>query len=88
MPVLALNQPFDSPRPNVVVENGLAPGRHRFALTVVDDSGLESAADQWVIEVRRVIVDPVLPPVAPPPPIRAPRRDTEPPAPDEDESPR
>lgn len=69
MPVLAFNQPFESPRPNVVVENALPIGRHRFALTVVDDSGLESAADQFVVEVRRAIVDPVLPPVVAPPPV-------------------
>lgn len=104
MPVLALNQPFESPRPNVVVENALAPGRHRFALTVIDDSGQESATDQVVIEVRRVIVEPVLPPVAPPPvivqpvapppvilrppPIRVPRGDDAPAEPIEDEPPR
>lgn len=69
MPVLALNQPFESPRPNVVVENALAIGRHRFALTVVDDRGAESAADQFVVEVRRSIIDPALPPVAAPPPV-------------------
>lgn len=94
MPVLALNQPFESPRPNVVVENALAPGRHRFALTVIDDSGQESATDQVVIEVRRVIVEPVLPPVAPPPvirrppPIRVPRGDDAPAEPIEDDPPR
>ncbi len=94
MPVLALNQPFESPRPNVVVENALAPGRHRFALTVIDDSGQESATDQVVIEVRRVIVEPVRPPVAPPPvilrppPIRVPRGDDAPAEPIEDDPPR
>jgi len=81
MPVLAQNQPFDSARPNVVIDNALAVGHHRFALTVVDDSGLESAADVLVVEVRRaivdptrpleppVLVDPVRPPVSPPPVI-------------------
>ncbi len=94
MPVLALNQPFESPRPNVVVENALAPGRHRFALTVIDDNGQQSATDQVVIEVRRVIVEPVLPPVAPPPvirrppPIRVPRGDDAPAEPIEDDPPR
>ncbi len=69
MPVLAVNQPIESPRPNVVVENALTIGRHRFALTVVDDSGLESAADLLIVEVRRSIIDPVLPPVVAPPPV-------------------
>ena len=95
MPVLAVNQPIESPRPNVVVENALTIGGHRFTLTVVDDSGLESAADLLIVEVRRSIIDPVLPPVvAPPPvilrppPIRAPQPNDAPTEPSEDEPPR
>lgn len=76
MPVLALNQPFASALPNVVVENRLPLGRHRFELTVIDERGNESAASVHVVEVRRaVIIDPlppapvVLPPVVAPPPV-------------------
>jgi hypothetical protein len=51
MPTLAQGRPFDSDRATVVVENALAVGRHRFTLTVVDDQGNESAADELELEV-------------------------------------
>lgn len=66
MPELALNRPFDSPEPVLRVDNALAVGPHRFALSVIDDRGRESLADAIVVEVRRAIVGPVLPPVVPP----------------------
>jgi hypothetical protein len=74
MPTLAQGRPFESDQPSVVVENALAIGRHRFALTVVDDLGNESAADELELEVRRrLIVGPpvpgVLPPIADPTPV-------------------
>lgn len=65
MPTLALNKPFDTREPNIVVENALAIGRHRFALIVVDDQGNESAPVQHVVEVRRAVFEP-LPPIAGP----------------------
>jgi hypothetical protein len=78
MPTLAPGRPFDSERPSVLVENPLAVGRHRFALTVVDDNGNESQPDELVLEVRaRTIVTPpvVVPPIViTTPPVRPIRR--------------
>lgn len=81
MPIFTPGQPFDSERPSVLVENPLAIGRHRFALTVVDGDGNESQPDELLLEVRgRTIVTPlpgVLPPIATPtPPLRPIRRRT------------
>jgi len=69
MSKLALNKPFDTRDPNIVVENALAIGRHRFALVVVDDQGNESTPVQHVVDVRRTIITPLQPivgPVSPP----------------------
>jgi hypothetical protein len=66
MPELAPNRPFDSPEPVLRVDNALAVGAHRFALSVVDDRGRESLADAIVVEVRRAIAGPVPPPIVPP----------------------
>lgn len=80
MPILAQGKPLDSQRPSVLVENPLAIGRHRFALTVVDGDGKESLPDELVVEVRgrTVVTLPpvVLPPIAIPttPPLRPVRR--------------
>jgi hypothetical protein len=81
MPIFTPGRPFDSERPSVLVENPLAIGRHRFALTVVDGDGNESQPDELLLEVRgRTIVTPfpgVLPPIATPtPPLRPIRRRT------------
>jgi hypothetical protein len=86
MPTLTPGRPLDSERPAVLVENPLAVGRHRFALTVVDGDGNESQPDELVLEVRgRTVVTPVvtplpgvLPPIATPtlPPLRPVRRRT------------
>jgi len=70
MPILTTGRPFDAERPSVLVENPLAVGRHRFALTVVDGEGNESLPDELLLEVRgRTVVTPVVtpPPGAPPP---------------------
>ncbi len=37
-----LNRPVTTSEPTVVVENGLAVGRHRFRLEVIDESGNRS----------------------------------------------
>lgn len=69
MPTLPLNRPFETRDPNVVVENDLVIGRHRFALVVVDEDSNESAPVQHVVEVRRAIITPLEPivgPVSPP----------------------
>ena len=69
MPTLALNKPFDTRDPGIVVDNALTVGRHRFALVVVDDQGNESKPVQHVVEVRRIVLEPLQPivgPVSPP----------------------
>ena len=55
----------------VTVDAGLKPGLHRFSLVVVDDSDLASAASELVVEVREVVVPPVVvtPPVTTVPPV-------------------
>jgi hypothetical protein len=50
MPVLVPGKPIATGSPTLLVENGLAPGTHRFSLVVVDTAGNESAPA--VIEVR------------------------------------
>jgi hypothetical protein len=44
--------------PQVTVDAGLKPGAHRFRLVVTDDQGNPSQADEIVVQVREVIVDP------------------------------
>lgn len=69
MPVLPLNQPLDSAEPRLLVQNQLRPGRHRFSLVVVDDSGRASAPAEWVLTVQPL--QPVQPrPSRPLPPLR------------------
>lgn len=52
MPVLQAQQPVASTAPRLVVHNTLPPGRHRFALVVVDDQGRASAPDICVVTVQ------------------------------------
>jgi len=72
MPELPVNRPFDSSEPNVRVDNRLALGVHRFALTVIDDRGRESRADTIDVEVRAPAPPPVVRPLPVPPPVVAP----------------
>lgn len=60
MAVLAQSKTVRSDEPTLVVENPFAPGRYRFELVVVDDSGNESVPAQIVVEVRprTVVFDP------------------------------
>ena len=45
MPEFATNVPIETAEPRIEVTNALKPGRHRFRLVVVDDSGNESQPD-------------------------------------------
>lgn len=55
MPRFVINQPVSTEQPATTVEvdaqNPLALGRHRFNLTVTDDSGNVSAPDEVVVIV-------------------------------------
>jgi len=73
MPELPINRPFDSSEPSIRVDNRLAVGVHRFALTVIDDRGLESLADTIDVEVQAAVAPPpIVRPVPVPPPVAAP----------------
>jgi hypothetical protein len=65
MPVLNPGVATRSRSPTLVVENRLDPGAWRFRLTVVDDTGLESAPAELVVRV----VEQRLPPTGPTGPI-------------------
>lgn len=52
MAILVIGRPHTQAQPRLVVENKLKPGLHRFRLTVTDESGNESAADEIVVRVR------------------------------------
>jgi hypothetical protein len=47
----------------VTVDAGLRPGRHRFRLVVVDDSGNRSSPDELVVTVTLPLVPPVRDPL-------------------------
>jgi hypothetical protein len=51
MPILAPGQVLRSRAPTLLVENRLEAGDWRFRLTVVDDSGNESAPTDLVVRV-------------------------------------
>ncbi|MBE0623296.1 MAG: hypothetical protein IH606_00665 [Burkholderiales bacterium] len=53
--------------PSVVVDAGLPPGRHRFQLAVVTDSGRTSSPDIAVVQVDALIAtaDPLRPVLSP-----------------------
>ena len=66
--------PIDTPvttREEIVtVDAGLAVGRHRFRLEVIDGEGRRSTPHEAIVEVQRTTpVDPVLPPIGPVTPI-------------------
>lgn len=71
MATLTPGRVLRSREPTLVVENDLAPGRHRFQLVVVDDGGLESdPAELVVVVLDRRTSPPVSPPI-----VRDPRLD-------------
>ena len=49
-----INQTLFTREPRIVVDAGLRPGLHRFRLVVTDDQGLQSRADELVVQVRTV----------------------------------
>lgn len=63
-----LNQPITTAEPVIAVDAGLPLGRHRFRLEVVDARGRRSAPDETIVEVQRIVVPPIQPPVVPPGP--------------------
>lgn len=89
MPVLNPGVAARSRTPALLVENRLDPGLWRFRLTVIDDSGRESAPAELVVRVleptRPTPIGPIIRPtdvrVAQPQPIRPirPRRPARPP---------
>jgi hypothetical protein len=50
--VFTPNKPFESPKPAVVVDAGLAPGQYRFRLVVVNDAGVSSKPVEVIVTVE------------------------------------
>jgi hypothetical protein len=63
-----INEPLVSPEPVIVVDPGLAVGRHRFRLQVVGSAGRLSPPDEAIVEVQRTVIPPIgpIPRVEPP----------------------
>jgi hypothetical protein len=59
MATLTPGRPVTLPTPELLVENQLAAGTHRFRLVVIDDSGLESDPADLVVTVRRRPTGPI-----------------------------
>lgn len=64
MAVLPVGKPVEQDKPLLRVDNKLAAGRHRFALVVVNDKGVESEPVTLDVNVAALIVP------RPPVPIR------------------
>lgn len=58
MPTLQPGTPVTLDQPRLLVENKLTPGRYRFQLVVLDDSGLESDPAELIVSVHDVAVPP------------------------------
>jgi hypothetical protein len=56
MPILVPGQPMTVATPELLVENRLTPGLHRFQLVVTDEAGLESTPFELAVTVRRPII--------------------------------
>ena len=50
--VFTPNKPFESSKPTVVVDKGLAPGQHRFRLVVVNAAGVSSKPVEVIVTVE------------------------------------
>jgi hypothetical protein len=60
-----INRPITTREATVTVDAGLAAGRHRFRLDVIDAQGRRSQTPgEAIVEVQRIVVDP-RPPVPP-----------------------
>ena len=55
MATLTPGQAITVDQPELLVENNLAIGRHRFELVVIDNGGLESAPAELIVTVRRLV---------------------------------
>lgn len=55
MPTLTPGKPITVREPQLLIENKLRPGRYRFRLVVLDDSGLESDPAEMIVSVQDVV---------------------------------
>jgi hypothetical protein len=53
-----INTPLITREPTVTVDAGLAIGRHRFRLEVIDAQRRTSLPHEAIVEVQRIVVDP------------------------------
>jgi hypothetical protein len=56
--MLSPGTPVTLEQPQLLVENKLPPGRYRFQLVVLDDSGNESDPADLIVSVQEIIVPP------------------------------
>ena len=56
MATLTPGKPITVQTPELLVENQLAPGMHRFQLVVIDEAGLESTPFELAVTVRRPVI--------------------------------
>ena len=52
MAKLSVGQTLETRAPTIVVDAGLAPGRHRFQLAVFDEAGNRSKPATVVVEIQ------------------------------------
>jgi hypothetical protein len=88
MPRFAVGQRIETREPTIEVDPGMEPGRHRFQLEVIGESGGRSAPVVVIVEIRRATINPIAAPpesadrmAAPPNTPATPRRTTQPAAP-------
>jgi len=67
-----VGQPITTSTPTIVVDAGLAAGRHAFSLVVVDAAGNESRAANVIVSVSRPDVQPTPGPIPVPVPVPGP----------------
>lgn len=63
-----VDTPITTREPTITVDAGLALGRHRFRLEVIDTAGLRSRPDDAIVEISRIIIDPIPTPIPIPTP--------------------
>src|SRR5262245_56633210 len=63
-----INAPITTREPTVTVDAGLSIGRHRFRLEVIDAQRRTSSPHEAIVEVQRIVVDPL--PTGPIGPVR------------------
>jgi len=59
MPRFAVGERIETREPTIEVDPGMDPGRHRFQLEVIGESGARSEPVVVIVEIRRATIDPI-----------------------------